>query len=178
MTSIAVGIGLLFLPASLGLLTQILWGSAIAQQILTLAILLLCIDQARMAVVDLEAIAAIGQPHNLEIKRFQWVTLSTIGLELLGFYGAILYLGWGAGLVLLSQVWFNLLAGVQLHPQADPAIVPWGIRDRAIVLLADTLGLLLIGLWIAKVTPLIVAGALLAMVLLYGFIKYALPPKP
>jgi hypothetical protein len=106
------------------------------------------------------------------LQRFTWVTGTTIGLELAGFYLCWVWLGWGSAVVLLSQLWFNLLAGVQLVPESDPPIQPWGIGDRAIVLAADSLGLGLACLYARNIQPLATAIGLLAMVLLYVLIKY------
>jgi hypothetical protein len=61
---------------------------------------------------------------------------------------------------------------VQLAPESDPAIQPWGMKDRAIVLAADSLGLLLSVLYALNIQPLAMAIGLLGMVLLYGLIKY------
>jgi hypothetical protein len=164
---------LLFLPASLGLLAQVFGGDKLSHQLLALALLLLCIDQARMAVVDLENVKQVKQQvQDPRLDNFYWVTVSTIVLELLGFYGSYIWLGWGAILVLLSQVWFNVLAGVQLQPGEENPIQTWGIPERSIVLIADGIGIILVSLWIAQIAPLWMALGLLAMVLIYGWLKY------
>jgi hypothetical protein len=174
---------LLFFPACLGLLGQTInhaapdRGWADGQSLLALALLLLAIDQARMAAVDLTQVAAVRvqvQPSDQRLEQFYRITLSTIGLELLGFYGAIGNLGVGAAVVLLSQIWFNLLANIQLQPETEEPIRAWGIADRLPVLVADGVGLILVCLWLAGVAPLFMAGGLLGMVLLYGGLKYRL----
>jgi hypothetical protein len=128
---------LLFFPACLGLLGQTInhaapdRGWADGQSLLALALLLLAIDQARMAAVDLTQVAAIrAQPLDQRLEQFYRITLSTILFELLGFYGAIGNLGVGAAVVLLSQIWFNLLANIQLQPETEEPIRAWGIADR------------------------------------------------
>lgn len=146
----------------------------LSSQLLALALLLLCIDQARMAVVDLENVKQVKQQvPDPRLNNFYRVTISTIVVELLGFYGSYLWLGWGAVLVLLSQVWFNLLAGIQLQPAEENPIQAWGIPERSIVLIADGIGLILVSLWILQIAPLWMASGLLMMVVIYGWVKYA-----
>jgi hypothetical protein len=165
---------LLFFPASLGLLGQVMMGNELSYQLLALALLLLCIDQARMAVVDLEHVKQVQQQvQDARLAHFYRVTISTIVLELLGFYSSYLWLGWGAILVLLSQVWFNVLAGIQLQPTEENPIQPWGVPERRLVLIADGIGLILVSLWILQIAPLWMASGLLAMVIIYGWVKYA-----
>ena len=165
---------LLFFPASLGLLSQMIGRNELSSQLLALALLLLYIDQARMAVVDLENVKQVKQQvQDVRLGNFYWVTVSTIVLELLGFYSSSFWLGWGAILVLLSQVWFNFLAGIQLQPTEENPIQSWGIPERRLVLIADGIGIILVGLWIAQIAPLWMASGLLAMVIIYGWVKYA-----
>jgi hypothetical protein len=172
---------LLFFPACFGLLVQVIGHIGVSwsadRPLLALALLLLAIDQARMAVVDLTQVAAVElqlQAPDARLSRFYRVTLSTIILELLGFYGALANLGGGAALVLLSQIWFNLLADIQLQPDTGEPIRAWGIADRLPVLVADAVGLILVILWLTGVAPLFMAAGLLGMVLLYGGLKYGL----
>lgn len=171
----------LFLPAGLGLLGKVIWAlgwsdrtsSAWAVAILALGTLLICLEQAHMAVVDLHQIRAVKQQiQDPRLHHFHWITLSTIAIELLGFYVATVWLGCGALIVLLSQVWFNLLAKIQLHPAASELIQSWGIKHRLPVLIADGVGILLASLWIAQIVPLLDASILLSIVLVYGWIKY------
>jgi hypothetical protein len=178
MSSIARVILLLFFPAWLGLLRQVFGADSLADQVLAIAILLLCIDQARMAVVDLEQLAQVKQQtQDRRLRRFSQATVSTIILELLGFYIAGIWLGSGAIAVLLSLIWFNLLAGIQLHPEQTVTIRPWGIPERLPVLLADGIGLVLISLWMVRIAPLAIASGLLGLVTVYGGAKYGLPSK-
>jgi hypothetical protein len=165
---------LLFFPASFGLLSQVMGRNELSSQLLALALLLLCIDQARMAVVDLENVQQVKQQvQDARLNNFYRVTVSTIVLELLGFYGSSFWLGWGAILVLLSQVWFNVLAGIQLQPAEENPIQSWGIPERRLVLIADGMGLILVSLWILQIAPLWTASGLLAMIVIYGWVKYA-----
>jgi hypothetical protein len=166
---------LILFPIALGgIAWQVITVPVLAHQLLALALLMLGIDQTRMAIVDLSHIQtlqqrAIGSPA---LQRFAWVTGTTIGLELLGFGLSWQWLSGGTAVVLFSQLWFNLLAGVQLLPESEPPIQDFGIKDRAIVLLADGLGLLLAVLYTLAIAPLTQAIGLLSMVLLYGCIKY------
>jgi hypothetical protein len=167
---------LLFFPACVGLMIKISQGGA-DRALFALALLLLAIDQARMATVDLTQVAAVKSPIQTPDQRldlFYRITLSTVIVELLGFYGALGNLGGGAMLVLLSQVGFNLLANIQLQPDTEEPIQDWGIADRLPVLIADGVGLALVCLWLSGVAPLVMAAALLFMVLIYGGIKYGL----
>ncbi|MBD2260329.1 hypothetical protein H6G13_22400 [Pseudanabaena sp. FACHB-2040] len=179
-------IGLLFLPAALGLFRQVMRGLGWSQGasldwplgILALGTLLICLEQAHMAIADLQQIEATQQQvQDRRLNRFHWVTLSTIAIELAGFYAASIWIGWGALIVLLSQVWFNLLARIQLQPGTTKPVRSCGVAQRLPVLLADGVSLLLIGLWIAQVAPIWNAVLLLAIVLLYGWVKYIQPAK-
>lgn len=181
----------LFLPASLGLVRQILNGEGLALQLLAIAFLLFSLEQTRMAIVDLEQIAAVRQQVQNEqaqneqaqnemvqgdrLKLFYRVTVSTIALELLGFYTAAIWLGWGAVLVLLSQVWFNCLANIQLHPNSRSPIQPWGISQRIPVLVADGIGLILVGLWMTNISALWMASGILGLAIVFGVVKYLVP---
>lgn len=188
----------LFLPASLGLVGQILKGEGLALQLLAIAFLLFSLEQARMAIVDLEQIAAVRQQvknkqgqneeaQNEEaqsdpvqgdrLQPFYRVTVSTIALELLGFYMAAIWLGWGAVLVLLSQVWFNCLANIQLHPNSRSPIQPWGIPQRIPVLVADGIGLILVSLWMTNISALWMASGILSLAIVFGVVKYVMPLK-
>lgn len=169
---------LLFFPAGFSLTLQAIWGHELTHQLLAFAFALSCIEQAHMATVDLQQIRAVQQ--QVQDHRLTWfyrITLSTIVIELLGYYGAIGWLGWGTLTVLLSQIWFNLLAGIQLHPHNEKPIQSFGIVDRWPVLIADAVGLVLIGFWMAHIADLVVVSILCAMFLTYTIVKYALPAK-
>jgi hypothetical protein len=169
------GIVALFFLAGLGLLGQVFRGD-LPHQLLAIAFLLFCIEQARMAVVDLRQIALVRrQVQDTRLSHFHRITVSTIMLELIGFYSASVWLGWGAFLVLLSQVWFNALAGIQLQPLNPIPIQPWGVFQRLPVLMADGVGLIFVLLWIWQIAPLGIAAALLGLVLLFGIVKYVVP---
>jgi hypothetical protein len=174
-------IGFLFLPPALGLLRTITgeishnWSASL----LALGTFLLCLEQAHMATADLLQIEATQrQVQDQRLDQFRWVTQSTIAIELVGFYIAGGWLGWGAFTVLLSQAWFNLLAQIRLHPEAPEPIQVRSLADRLPVLIADGVGLLLASFWIAQIAPLVNAALLLTIVLLYGWFKYIRPAQP
>jgi hypothetical protein len=107
---------LLFFPACLGLLTQVIWGVELTNQLVALGTFIFCIEQARMAVKDLRQIEdAKAHVQDVRLDTFYKVTVITIAVELLGFYTSTLWLGWGSILILLSQIWFNLLANVKIE---------------------------------------------------------------
>ncbi len=191
-------IPLLFVPADIGLIWHALYAETLAQQLLSLALALFCIELAVMAKVDLDNIATVQQTvlqmdkqtEESRLGRFLLVVVSTIVLELLGFYVALFFLPVGALIVVFSQLWFNLLAQLQLQPEQSPAIVSFGIFQRAPVLLADSVGLVLLSLWFAPLLSSLISielmpsfviqlrrglgGGLLALVLLFLLIKYVI----
>lgn len=174
MSAIAGRILCLFLPAGAGLGVKLLTVSSWAERCLTLALLLLCLEQTHMAIADLQQIAEVKNQglKSPRLHRFQQVTLSTLALELLGFYVAWIWLGGGALLVLLSLLGFNLLAGVQLQPHQPVLIEKCGPEQRWPVIVADLVGLVLASLWHLQIAPLATALGLLGMICLYGMVKY------
>jgi len=87
-----------------------------------------------MAAVDLAEIAQFQQKtSDPRLDRFFMVTISTIVLELSGFYVAALWIGWGALIVLVSQIWFQCLAKIQLQPSTEK-IIDHGIGPRTALL--------------------------------------------
>ena len=126
-----------------------------------------------MAIFDLQQVARVRAllVSDARLDRFYEVTAMTIALEWVGMYGAQSSLWVGAAVILTSQVGFNLFAGVQLLPDQLEPIMTFGIRDRALVLVADVVGVGLVGLGIAGVMPLGVASGLLGMVVIYGGVK-------
>lgn len=164
---------LLLLPAGLGLLIQMAYLPTLAERLLTLALALFCPELARMAWIDLENIAAIAQEDS-RLSRFHKVVVSTIVLEAIGLYGALVSLFWGAAAVVFSQLWFNLLAGIKLSPRNDPAIAPLTVSDRRAVLIADSLGLGIISLWPIQFLQIWLASGLLILITLFATIKYGL----
>lgn len=165
---------LLFSPAALGLAWRSL-PESLDYRLLSGAILLLLLEQARMAVIDLQSIATVQPQAPKGLERFRWITWSTIILELIGFYAAIGYLGLGALLVLLSQIWFHLLAGIEIDVAASEPVRVRSFSQRRAVLAADLFGVALTISWQLKIWPLMAACTLLLILLAYFLGKYVLP---
>ncbi|MFH7026452.1 MAG: hypothetical protein ACHBN1_13850 [Heteroscytonema crispum UTEX LB 1556] len=166
---------LLFFPASISILRQVIWGSELTHQLLALGMFLFCIDQARMAAKDLQQIAeAKKQVNDIRLDTFSTITISTIIIELFGFYASSVWLGWGSILILISQVWFNLFAGLKIHPSAEIIIQPWKISERLPVLIADFIGLVLVSLWMSQIASLWITWILFGMAIVYCSIKLVL----
>lgn len=181
MRAIRILILVVFLPAGLGLLIQAadpalsLTASPIAgsQRLLSLSLALFCPELAHMAIVDLSNITEIAGSHeDSRLQRFLKVTVSTVVLEIAGFYIALVSLQWGAIAIIFSQLWFNLLADIQLWPGQSPAITSHGISDRRAVLLANGLGLGLISLWPLQAARIWLAAGLFTLITLFLIIKY------
>ena len=184
----------LFLPAGVGLLAEIFQAPTVPEKVLTFALALFCPELARMAFVDLENIASIAKTTNdsainARLSRFRIVVISTIELEIIGFYLAVLFvpfsrsllLPFGAIAIIFSQLWFNLLADIQLWPTEIPSIQPWGSGQRLPVLVANAIGLGLLSLWIIPEIRLWLAIGLATLIILFLLIKYAIPalgPRP
>ena len=146
---------------------------ALDQRLLAMAIFLLSLDLCVMAIFDLQQVARVRALllNDARLDRFYGVTVMTIVLEWVGMYGAQGSLWVGAAVILMSQVGFNLFAGVQLLPDQAEPIVTFGIRDRALVLVADVVGVGLVSLGLVGVMPLGMASGLLGMVVIYGGVK-------
>lgn len=168
----------LYAPAVIALGQSSLKATTLPERVLSLAMLLFCVELARMARVDLDNIALIqprlkdSQAEYSLLKTFRLTLLSTLVLELLGFYGTWVSLQWGGAIVLFSQLWFNLLAGIQLWPKQAEAIEVFGPRQRIPVLVANAMGLILLSLWTVETARLELAAGLLALVSLFLLIKY------
>lgn len=178
-------IGILFIPAGIGLLLHVAVSATLAERLLAVALMIFCPELARMASVDLKNIEAIAQQQaqqkaqqpveDSRLNRFLLVVVSTIVLEIAGFYLALISLPTGAIAVIFSQLWFNLLAGLQLWPGQTPAITAFGIKQRAPVLIANLLGFIFICLWPITGTRIWSASGLLTLIILFLIIKYLLP---
>ncbi len=176
-------IPVLFLPAGVGLFIEIFTAATPAERLLAAAMTLFCPELARMAWVDLSNIAAVTQqakqmaepPQDSRLNRFYAVVVSTIVLEITGFYLALLSLAWGAIAVIFSQLWFNLLATVQLHPGQTPAVLPFGRSDRLAVLVANGIGIGLLSLWSWQEIRIGLASGLFLLITIFLLIKYVVP---
>jgi hypothetical protein len=161
--------------AAVGLSGRIFAASVLYERLLALALILLLVDQTRMAVVDLRNIQVVRQQStDPRLATFQRLVTVTIAVELVGFYLAAFWLGWGAIAVLLSQIGLNLAAQIELLPDADVPIRDCGISQRIPILIADCLACGLVTLWMGAIAPTWTSGGLLGMVLIYLSIKYGL----
>jgi hypothetical protein len=152
---------------------QIFVSEDLSTIILALGTSVMSLEQARMAAVDLQEIDHFQEKiSDFRLDNFFRVTISTIILELVGFYLAAFWLGWGALIVLLSQIWFHCLAKIQLQPTTDK-IIDYGIMPRLPVLFADGIAIMFVVCWLAKIAPLTMATALTAMVFIYGGIQWS-----
>lgn len=166
---------LLFFPACLGVLKQVIWGSQLTQQMLALGTLLFCIEQSRMAVKDLQQIYdAKKQIKDARLDTFYQVTAITIIIELIGFYISSFLWGWGSIIILISQVWFNLFASIKIQYSPKISIQAWKMTDRLPVLIADIVGLVLVSLWMLQIGSEWIAWGLFGMVVVYGSVKLIL----
>ncbi|MEM6255931.1 MAG: hypothetical protein AAF821_23720 [Cyanobacteria bacterium P01_D01_bin.156] len=164
-----VTLGGLFGVAAVGILA---WNyQPLASLGVAIALALLCVDQGRMALVDLNNIHQVTLADK-RVRRFYWLTLITIVLELIGFYLAWLKLGMGTATVLISQLLFNTLAKIQLYPGSLQPIEPLGLQERSPVLIVNTIALGLIIGWQLGTFRLVAASLLPTMVIVYLIVKY------
>ncbi len=184
MERISIIIFVLFFPAGIGILKQGIWNTELTHQIIAIAMCLFCIEQGRMAIKDLQKIAEAKKlVIDTRLDNFYIITVTTILVELLGFYISSFWLGWGSIIILLSQVWFNLLAAIKINTSSQISakknivlIEPWTISERLPVLVADVLGLVLVSIWMLSFSILRSASfgislVLCTMVIIYLGIK-------
>ena len=170
-----LAIFLLFLPACIGILSQVIKQQAFDYQLLALGLLIFAIDQARMAVLDLENIAeAKKKVEDIQLNQFYYLTIITIALELIGFYLASIELGWGIIIVLGSQILFNALVNISIHLTKENIIQKKFFSDKILVLMADIVGIVLISFWMVPIMPMTIVLTLWIMAIAYGCIKYFL----
>ncbi len=172
----------LYAPAIMLMLWQAIVQPSLDQKLLAIAIFLLSLDLLKMAIFDLEQVIKVRSMLESEagsidgeeprLDRFFWGTIGTVVLELMGLYLAPISLSDSAIVILSSQIGFNLLTQVQLMPDKINKIEPWAIRDRAVVLTADCLGIGLVLLGQRGYWPIGTSVGLLMMVVIYGAIKY------
>jgi len=180
MERISIIIFVLFFPACIGIFKQAIWGTELAHQIIAIAMCLFCVEQGRMAVKDLQKIAEAKKlVIDTRLDKFYIITVTTIIVELLGFYMSSFWLGWGSIIILLSQVWFNLLAAIKIKISSQTSakstidiIEPWTISERLPVLIADVLGLVLISFWMLSFSILKSASFWISLVLCTMVIVY------
>ncbi|MEM8613007.1 MAG: hypothetical protein AAGF93_13385 [Cyanobacteria bacterium P01_H01_bin.105] len=147
--------------------TSNLTGSAV----IAIALILVCIDQGRMAWVDLANIHQISLDDR-RVVRFYIITLSTIVIELIGFYLVWHHLALGMIIFLSSQLFFNTAANVRLYPHSHEPIRPLPTEERWPVLLANSIALGLITLWQTNHFRQLTSVLWLSMVVIYLAVKY------
>jgi hypothetical protein len=160
----------LFMPATIGLLVQVIEPHPWPYRLLALSLMLMSLEQAHMARVDLRhgEILGLRSPDRRLIHFRRVVTLAILG-QVAGFSVAAWgYLGWGMAIILLSVMGFNLAATIRLEPAASPPIQAAGWRSRLAVLILDAIALFLAALWIAQRLEAWVAGGMFAITLVYG----------
>ncbi|MEL6460938.1 MAG: hypothetical protein AAFQ91_22310 [Cyanobacteria bacterium J06621_15] len=164
---------LLFFPACIAiLLNQVILGYELTHQLLASGIFFLCIEQANMANQDLQKTAdAKVKIQDSRLDNFQKTTITTIIIELTGFYLSSIWLG-GLILILIGIIWFNVLVKIKIEITASNIIIqPWKITDRLTVLIADVIGLILASLWILRIGDFWISWGLFLMAVLYCCIK-------
>jgi hypothetical protein len=172
MISISQIIFLFFFPACVAIFTQVIWGTELPHRLLAIGTFLFCLEQARMAVKDLQKITdAKKQVSDSRLETFYQITIITILIEVIGFYLSSIWFGWGAILILISQVWFNLFANLKIDTYPETILSPWQLKERLAVLIADFCGLILVGFWMKGIASEWIAFGLFGMVILYGSIK-------
>ncbi len=170
--SISLTIFLIFFPACLGILRQIIWASELTHQLLAVGIFFFCIEQANMANQDLQQVAnAKTKVKDAHLDIFHHITIITIIIELIGFYLSTIYIGGGSLLILLGLIWFNIFANIKINISNKNIIQPWHITERLLVLIADLIGLILVSLWMLKIADIWISWGLFAMAVVYCGIK-------
>lgn len=160
----------LFMPATVGLLYQAVQPHPWPYRLLALALMLMSLEQAHMARVDLRHGKIVGQrSRDPRLGHFSRVVMLAIAGQVAGFSIAALgHLGWGMGLILVSLLGFNLAATIRLEPASPKPIQTADWRSRLGVLGLDAIALVLALLWIAQRAQGWVAGGLFAITVLYG----------
>jgi hypothetical protein len=166
-------IGALFVPAVIGLGWQVFRSQALSDRLLAFGLLLTGIEQGRMAMVDLRQVAAVGRKvDDRRLIRFYRVLLLVIAGQIVGFYlAAAGRLGYGAGVIMVSIIGFNLAAGLQLQPTESPPLRSITLRERLGVLLADLVALALVALWLGDIGRVWIGVGLLTIALTYVTVK-------
>lgn len=163
---------LLFFPACLGILKQVIWNTELTHQLLAFGIFLFCIEQANMANQDLQQIAnAKVQIKDARLDIFNKITIITILIELIGFYLSSIYLGWGSFIILIGLIWFNIFANIKINNSANNIIKNWNITERLPVLIADLLGLILVSMWMLNIASNWISWGLFTMAVAFCGIK-------
>lgn len=198
MEGLKVCLFILFFPASFGLLWQSFTSNSLSEQLISFSFFLFSLEQARMAFIDLKSYSVaksenlynyhkltkkspsinllsqntILASENHNLSQFLLVTVSTIIIELSGFYLALFSIGWGAISVLISLIWFNIFSPLKVIDSDKFSLTNYLFYDKIMILLADFICLMLMSLWIINVYPLVIALIILLITLIFAVIKY------
>lgn len=112
--------------------------------------------------------------ENDNLSQFLFVIISTIIIELFGFYLALFFLGWGAIFVLISLVWFNSLAPLKVLDINDFSLTNYNFSEKIMILFADIICIVLMSLWVINFYPLIIAFIILFITLTFAGVKYGI----
>ena len=129
-------------------------------------------DSTKTATAFEQAETETARALQTQLQQFRSVVVSTIVLEATGYYLALISLPAGALAIILSQLWFNLLAKVQLYPTQSVPVVPCGPKERSAILAVNVLTVGLLCLWPVAAIQLGLAITLLALISLYLVVKY------
>ncbi|MEO1131141.1 MAG: hypothetical protein AAFX40_00380 [Cyanobacteria bacterium J06639_1] len=154
-----------------------------ATQLMAAAFALFAVEQAWMARVDLLAAARVRAEIEAQadlkrsslsrmLDRFDRVVAIAIALELCGFYGASVDLGWGALGVLLALAGFNAFVPVRLVPGSDRPVREIARQQRWALTAVDLGAIALVGVWIAGRWRGVIAVTLLTCVVAFELVKY------
>lgn len=163
-----------FTPASMGLLWQTFTNDILSAQLLYFAFFLFSLEQISTAFIDLSSyFQEKTQDRYSQLSIFLSIVIITIIIELFGFYFALLSLGWGSIIVLISQFFFNLFAPLKVIPNQDKIILQsYSLSDKLSLLLVDSIVILLITLWFNNIYPLFIGFFILLIMLIFMMIKY------
>lgn len=114
------------------------------------------------------------EDKNNNLSQFLFVVILTIIIELFGFYFALFFLGWGAIFVLISQVFFNIFAPLKVLEAKKISLTNYNFSDKATILLADTICLILMSLWVVNFYSLTISVIILLITLTFAGVKYGM----
>lgn len=122
--------------------------------------------------VNLTSRDIIFEEKHDNLYQFLFVIISTIIIELFGFYLALFSLGWGAIFVLISLIWFNSLAPLKVIDTDKFSLTNYNFADKIMILFADIICVVLMSLWVINVYPLTIAFIILFITLTFASVKY------
>ena len=165
---------LLFFFAEVNSVYQLTINEDWCSKILCLTISIMCLEQGRMAIVDLKKIK-ISKKYlkNPQLDNFLIVTSITIATELLGVYLVSFSQDWSIIIILISLIFFNSFAKVNILTSRKILIEYYGVSQRIFVLAANYFGLGIATLKIFGFFPEVMSVILFSMTSIYIVIKYS-----